>query len=270
MAIVLGIDAAWTVKQPSGVALLDTHKPGAMCISATPSYDAFLALVNGEQINWEAQHRGTEPPVTELLAASKALSGSAVDLIAIDMPVSKVAITGRREADQAVSREFGGRWCAAHTPNANRPGPLGARLSKAFLSHGYPIATSETPVGTSHHLLEVYPHPALLALLKREKRVPYKVSRARRYWPNTAPAERASLILAELHQIAAALSRELGPLPFTLPAHEHSVPTRVLKTYEDTLDAVVSAWVGWLYLQGKSVPLGDATAAVWCPQSALR
>ncbi|HEY0720669.1 MAG TPA: DUF429 domain-containing protein, partial [Gammaproteobacteria bacterium] len=62
---------------------------------------------------------------------------------------------------------------------------------------------------------------------------------------------------------------ELGPLPFTLPDGEQPVATRVLKAYEDTLDAVVSAWVGWLYLQGKAVPLGDDQAAVWCPASAL-
>lgn len=270
MTMILGIDAAWTANQPSGVALLDTSKPSAMCVATAPSYGAFLALAQGEQVNWEEKHGGGEVPVTKLLAASKALSCDAVDVIAIDMPVSKQAITGRREADQAVSREFGGRWCAAHTPNASRPGPLGARLTEAFLLHGYPVATSETPAGTPHHLIEVYPHPALLALLGRERRVPYKVSRARQYWPEATPAERRSRILAELYHIAAALARELGPLPFTLPSAEQPVPIRVLKAYEDTLDAVVSAWVGWLYLQGKAVALGDGAAAVWCPTSVVQ
>lgn len=269
MAIILGIDAAWTAKQPSGVALLDTHKPRAMCVAAAPSYGSFLALAQGEPVNWEVQHGGDEAPVSELLATCETLSGGSVDIIAIDMPVSRQAITGRREADQAVSREFGGRWCAAHTPNANRPGPLGARLTEAFLSHGYPVATTETAAGASHHLLEVYPHPALLALLEREKRVPYKVAKARKYWPGTSVKERTALLLSEMHQIAAALTDELGPLPFKLPKGDQPVATSALKAYEDTLDALVSAWVGYLYLQGRAVPLGDSSAAIWCPNSAL-
>lgn len=269
MAVILGIDAAWTPKQPSGVALLNTNHSGAMCMVATPSYSSFLAALNGSAVNWEEHHAGDEAPVDELLTASEDFAGQSVDIIAIDMPISKVAITERREADQAVSREFGGRWCAAHTPNANRPGPLGARLTETFLSHGYPVATTETAAGSPRHLLEVYPHPALLALLVREKRVPYKVAKARKYWPGTTVKERSALLLSEMHEIEAALTGELGPLPFTLPNGDQPVATHVLKAYEDTLDAVVSAWVGYLYLQGRAVPLGDNSAAVWCPASAL-
>ena len=269
MALVLGIDAAWTTGQPSGVALLDAAASGAMCLVAAPSYAAFLAQANGQDIDWQAAQAGGEAPLAELLAASERLAGRAMEVIAVDMPVSRQAISGRREADQAVSREFGGRWCAAHSPNSNRPGALGERLSEACLSCGYPLATTATALPTSRRLLEVYPHPAMLALLQREKRVPYKVSRAARYWPTATPAQRRANILAELRAIAAGLEGELGPLPITIPS-DADRSARVLKTYEDTLDAVISAWVGWLYLQGKAVPLGDEHAAIWCPRSVVR
>ncbi len=269
MALVLGIDAAWTTGQPSGVALLDAAASGAMCLVAAPSYAAFLAQANGLGIDWQAVQTGGEAPLAELLAASERLAGRAVDVIAVDMPVSRQLIAGRRGADQAVSREFGGRWCAAHTPNSRRPGPVGERLSAACLSLGYPVASTATAPATPERLLEVYPHPALLALLQREKRVPYKVSRAARYWPEATPAQRRAKILAELRAIAAGLEGELGPLPVAIPSDADS-PARLLKTYEDTLDAVISAWVGWLYLQGEAVPLGDEHAAIWCPRSVVR
>jgi hypothetical protein len=38
-----------------------------------------------------------------------------------------------------------------------------------------------------------------------------------------------------------------------------------LKRYEDTLDALVCAWLGFRFLAGKTLPLGDETAAIWCP-----
>ena len=270
MAIVLGIDAAWTATQASGVALLDAGRAAGRCVVATPSYFAFLALARGGVFRWDERQLGGEAPVEELLAASEALVGRSVDIIAVDMPLSTQVIAGRREADQAVSREFGGRKCSTHSPNASRPGPLGARLTKAFLSLGYPVATTETPPTASHRVLEVYPHPALLALLRREQRVPYKVANARKHWPDRSAEERSTLLRSELKGIEAALVRELGPLPFSVPGPEQPVPTRALKAYEDALDAVVSAWVGVLYLEGKAVALGDASGAVWCPASVIR
>jgi predicted RNase H-like nuclease len=38
------------------------------------------------------------------------------------------------------------------------------------------------------------------------------------------------------------------------------------KTYEDALDALVSAWVGMKYLEGNATPYGDSTAAIWIPE----
>ncbi len=270
MAIVLGIDAAWTATQPSGVALVDTLRPDSKCVAAVPSYSAFLEVADGGVVDWEGRHLGNKPPVAELLSACEVMAGKAVDVIAIDMPISNAPIIGRRAADQAVSREFGGRWCSTHTPNTIRPGPLGARLTEAFLSLGYPVATTETQAGTLHRLIEVYPHPALLALLGRDRRVPYKVAKVRKYWPNEPAEVRTALVLAELHAIEAGLTAALGQLPFTVPRSDAPVLQRVLKSFEDTLDAVVCAWVGCLYLQGKAVPLGDASAVVWCPTAALR
>src|SRR5438552_1783477 len=76
---------------------------------------------------------------------------------------------------------------------------------------GFPIATAAPDDVRGPRLVEVYPHPALLTLLGRPYRVPYKVSKASRYWPDATPAERRASLLGELTAISGALAQALGP-----------------------------------------------------------
>jgi len=267
MAVILGIDAAWTLTEPSGVALLDT-RGGAKCLGVAPSYAAFLMLSEGCPVDWGASHEGQEPPIAALLEAARRMAGAPVDVVAIDMPVSRLPINSRRAADNAVSLEFGGRWCSTHTPSSLRPGPMGARITAAFAALGYSVAATETSPGTPMQLLEVYPHTALLSLLKRERRVPYKIGKLRSYWKNETPEGRRRLLFQELRAIEAGLCAVLGPLPIVWPLP--SAKTHVLKAFEDALDAMISAWVGMQYMDGGAVPLGDESAAVWCPRDVVR
>jgi hypothetical protein len=39
-----------------------------------------------------------------------------------------------------------------------------------------------------------------------------------------------------------------------------------LKRYEDALDALISAWVGVEFINGRAIPYGDDAAAVWVPR----
>src|SRR5205823_2442206 len=98
---------------------------------------------------------------TALLAASAQLGHHPVDLVAVDMPLSRAPIAGRRASDDAVSREYGGRKAGTHTPSASRPGPLGEALRDAFEGERYLLRTEAIGVPG---LIEVYPHPALIEL----------------------------------------------------------------------------------------------------------
>lgn len=117
--------------------------------------------------------------------------------------------------------------------------------------------------------IEVYPHPALLSLMRRSRRVPYKVSKSRTYWPELTARERIDSIVRELAAIEDALKERFGALPFTTPAADEVHTFSALKRHEDALDALVCAWVGTEFLAGAAVPLGDATAAIWCPRDAV-
>lgn len=270
MDAILGIDAAWTAGQPSGVALAEETTRGWRCIAVAPSYESFIALADGISVDWSAPRiPGSPPPVELLLSATTRLTTAHLSIVTIDMPIATVPITERRVADNEISKTFGSRHCSTHSPNHDRPGPLGAALSREFESQGYTIATKSDPVGTLNRLIEVYPHPALLSLLGREERVRYKVSKTKKYWRNISASEGRKKILEELHAIRLELHKKLGPFELPLPPLGTETTPRMLKRYEDALDALVCVWVGTTYLGKNASAFGNTTAAIWCPSDPL-
>lgn len=266
MEAVLGIDAAWTCRQPTGVALLDHCDGGWQCIALAPSYDSFVNLTNGVKVDWALRPAASEPNPSQLLAAAeRLLSGKKVSLVTVDMPISTDEITGRREADNAVSREFGRAGCGTHSPSSIRPGRIGAMLSAGFAEAGYPVATTTTHAPAIPRLVEVYPHPALLSLTNSTFRLPYKVSKSRKYWPGTPTSTRVGEIIEVFQRILVALEQRITHIPLVLPTADSGARVADLKRYEDALDALVCGWVGTKYMAGQSKSYGDETAAIWIP-----
>jgi predicted RNase H-like nuclease len=209
------------------------------------------------RVDWAAKPAGQAPHASELVNAARVLlDGAAVDVVTIDMPISIAEITGRRAADSAVSKVFGGRGCGTHSPNTMRPGAIAKVLRDQFAELGFPIATSLTPTGTSPTLVEVYPHPALLVLMNASYRVPYKIAKVGRYWPTLSPSERRQKVVQTWHDIHAALGVTIAGAELPLPSPDSAAPlgNAELKRYEDALDAVVCGWIGIAYLQGLCAP----------------
>ena len=270
MITILALDAAWTATEPSGVALVQDGPAGWRCVALVPSYGEFFAQAEGRATDWSSRaFGGTQPDVPRLLAAARALAGEPVDLVTLDMPVATLPFSSRRVADEMVSAEFGSRWCSTHTPNTKRPGPLGTYLSSALRARGYELATTATLAAEAKRLVEVYPHPALLSLLQRPRRVPYKVSKSKKYWPHLDVRGRIAALLGEFNSIYLAIEKVFGPFGFNLPSPEDVPNLACLKRYEDALDAMVCAWVGVEYLQSRTVAIGDETAAIWCPSDVV-
>ena len=268
---ILAIDAAWTASQPSGVALVQQRVNGWRCVALAPSYQSFMEMAAATSLDWTVtRFPGSEPDTSRLLEAAGELVGTSVDLVTLDMPVARSRFDTRREADRAVSREFSSRWCAAHSPTAARPRLLGARISDALSKAGYELATTATASPGGRQFLEVYPHPALLSLLRRPRRVPYKVSKFRKYWPGESVSGRIQNLLIEFIAIRDALVQVFDGLRLGLPEPATMKSLSALKRYEDALDALVCAWVGVEYLAGRVVPLGNDDAAIWCPADVVR
>jgi predicted RNase H-like nuclease len=187
-----------------------------------------------------------------------------VDLVAVDMPLSKEPITARRMSDDLVSRAYGARHCSTHTPSVTRPGAISDDLTTAFSEMGYPLATSGQP---EHALIEVYPHPALVELACADRRLPYKASKVGTYWPGLASTERKALLFAEWGRIIELLDKEVCGVASALPPPEAGASQVGLKAMEDQIDAIVCAWVGTQVLKGAADPFGDNTSAIWIPRA---
>jgi predicted RNase H-like nuclease len=267
MTLILGIDAAWTATEPSGVALVSNAGGPWRCLAVAPSYNSFVALAARNAVDWTVRPLASAPDPKQLLTAAQTLAGAKVDLVTVDMPVATVPFEKRRQADEVVSTEFGARHCGTHSPTKERPGAQGAAFTAAFAALGYAVATTATAVQSYPRLLEVYPHPALLTLMNADKRVPYKQSKSKTYWDKADKTQRIANLLQEYQKIEAKLHEAIGPFELPLPTLHASAELKLatLKRYEDAIDALICCWVGTLYAEGKARPLGDDTAAIWCP-----
>lgn len=268
MTSVLGIDAAWTQKQPSGVALISDDPNGGWClVHAAPSYRSFIARAAGPG-DAEARPSGSPPVAAELLNAARLIGGESVGVVAIDMPLARSPIASRRVSDNAVSKAYGGRKCGTHTPNLERPGLISDRLRSGFEAAGYPLRTRRFE---GHGLIEVYPHPALVELAQARERLPYKAGKLRTYWPDAPPIVRKNRLREQWSEIVRLLETEVAGVAAALPLPGPEATGVQLKAFEDMLDAVVCAWVGACALETRATPFGDDDSAIWIPAStALR
>ena len=131
MRIVLGIDAAWTDKNPSGIAVAIEEPEGWVLKGAFPSVEHFIAEAHERPA--PEKPSGGVGQAHDLLEATRALAGRPPDLVAIDMPMALEPITTRRASDDALSRAYACRrescrtdlsWSRrwfAHSP-CRRPG----------------------------------------------------------------------------------------------------------------------------------------------------
>lgn len=281
MGAVLGIDAAWTEKNPSGVALAALVDGVWTCLAVAPSYDRFCDLASGRIAaggQWVPKPAAGAAPVAALLEASRTFLAKArvfptIDVVAVDMPLSRVPLTARRAGDNAVSRALGRYKCGVHSPK-ERPGTLGAELTNAFVRRGFPLAVCDGG-HPEPALLEVFPHAVLVGLqvehggvpLAEARRCLYKVSRSSQHWPKTPIRERVGFLLEQFRMILGWLGREIKIPSFPLPIQEDGMPLASLKPYEDGLDGLACCVQAVRYLEGRARCLGDADGAIWIPDT---
>ena len=211
----VGIDLAWGEKSPSGLAVVDA--------------DGLLVHVSAQ---------GND----EAIVASLTHYVESDCLVAIDAPLVVENATGNRPGEAALNRDFARFDAGAHPSNTgNRVFagvPRGARLATMLGLDMDPASSSR------RRAIEVYPHPATVALFRLGRTLKYK--------------HKAGRLLPQLRSELLRLMRLLeglndSPLPLHVGDHQEwkALVTQVgsasrksdLRRAEDQVDAVLCAYV---------------------------
>ena len=140
----VGLDLAWGEKNNTGVAVIDSD--GRLLQLGAAHDDASIEAA-------------VEPYVSDDC------------LVAIDAPLIVRNPTGSRSCETALNRDFHRFEAGAHPANTANPAfknPRGARIATALTLDMDPASSS------TRRAIEVYPHPATVALFGLEKTLKYK------------------------------------------------------------------------------------------------
>jgi len=271
--LVLGIDAAWTAHHPAGVALVQVPTRGRpRLLRVARSYEEFCHMSGDSGIAWSKKVDGSSPNMNALLTACEKIAGAMPNVIALDIPIGPQPITGRRTADNTVTRLYIKRRAGTHTPTSHRPGPISQMLFDQLSDRGFKWLNAQASAFRSknfHVFIEVYPHPAIIELLNLDERLKYKVSKRQKYWPALDRAARWKKVTQQLYRLRAALDQQIIDVRKWLPPASSFIgdgQTSRLKGYEDAIDAIVCAWIGCEFLAKRCVAYGDAASAIWLPK----
>lgn len=211
----IGIDLAWGERNPTGVAVLD--ESGVLV------------------------HLGSVRTDDDIVAAVQPfLSGGVV--VGIDAPLVVNNSTGNRAAERALNADFARFDAGAHPVNTANPafadGTRGARIS-ARLSLDLNPASRRT-----RRAVEVYPHPATVALFHLGRTLKYKNKQGR----SVAQLREELLTLIGLLESLATASPPLRLIGndqwrAQVAAVETATTKAQLRTIEDQVDAVICAYV---------------------------
>lgn len=211
----IGVDLAWGTRNPTGVAVLDAEHR-LVHVGAAHDDAAVLAAL---------------PPYVR---------GDC--LVAIDAPLVVTNRTGQRPAEAALNRDFGRFQAGAHPANTARPEfagvPRGARLATTLGLDMDPLS------GARRRAIEVYPHPATVALFRLGRTLKYKAKPGR-----DLPQLRSELLrlmdaLEGLRSAAVPLGVADNPDWADLRLRVTTAERKSdLRRAEDPVDAVVCAYV---------------------------
>jgi predicted RNase H-like nuclease len=210
----LGLDLAWSVRNPSGVAAL---------------------APDGTLLDVRADLRGDD----EILAWVRSWRGSN-GVIGIDMPTIVPNATGMRACERELGSVFRGAHAAPHPANRGRfpDGGRARRLIDALRDDGVCEALDVVPDDPRTVALEVFPHPAHVRLFDLPTTFKYK----RKPGTNRPPFRDEWV----RYRAALASLRDADPplvLDARVPDDVAGMRGAAYKYWDDALDAISCAYV---------------------------
>lgn len=217
----VGIDLAWSYRNPSAVVVLE----------------------GGKAVAWKGKAAGDE----EIIAFLKETVGEGPALVAVDAPLIVPNEGGWRPCDSELAMAFRRYEATPHPANRRRFGGKvrGEELVRKLMAEGFIHSPFIEPLKATRQVVEVYPHPAAVNLFGLETTLKYKAKTGRSLDFRKMELSRYITLLRSLEKAypplsaSQILSRELPPLK-----------GRELKAFEDLLDALFCAYIAlycWTY-----------------------
>jgi predicted RNase H-like nuclease len=231
---VVGVDLAWASRNRTGLCVVeDGHVLDSACVRSDDEITAWI--------------RERAPGDV---------------LVAFDAPLVVTNRCGRRACETVIASAFARAHAGPYPANLTllRDHVRARHLARRLGLSVAPRAVRRRPLRAA---IEVYPHPALVVLLDRPDRLPYKAR------PGRSLAVRHAA-LCELAEGLERFKRADPPLDVTTSprwrplaaACQARLSGAALKRLEDELDAYVCAYIGWYHLAWagrRSLTVGDGT-----------
>ncbi len=211
----VGVDLAWGVRRPTGLAVLDDD--GRLLHVASESSDDAIAAALAPYVAGEC-------------------------LVAIDAPLVVTNATGNRPAEAELNRDFRAFEAGAHPTNTGKPefrdGPRGGRLAERL---GLDLDPGSEG---GRRAIEVYPHAAIVALFRLGRTLKYKDKRGRALDDLRSELMRLMTLLEGLRDADTPLRLHGNPAWAELVTQVREASRKSdLRKVEDQVDAVVCAYV---------------------------
>jgi predicted RNase H-like nuclease/ppGpp synthetase/RelA/SpoT-type nucleotidyltranferase len=212
----VGLDLAWGVRKPTGIAVVDGVTARLVYLGAA-SDDAGIRAAVGPYVGGDC-------------------------LVAVDAPLIVVNATGQRPAEKQLNADFGRFQAGAHPANTGKPEftdtPRGARIVADLGLDMDPRSRAR------RRAIEVYPHPATVALFRLGRTLKYKAK------PGRTVAQLRSELLRLIEHIEG-LAQANPPLRVAdndawaalRNIVERAERKSELRKAEDPVDAVICAYV---------------------------
>jgi predicted RNase H-like nuclease len=225
----IGIDLAWSSRNPTGLAAFYWNGEAATLLEPLPAHPLY-----------------SDAEITAYIRKSAA-RGSVV--VAIDAPLTVPNQSGRRPGEIELNAVFARFHAGAHPANRQRLASYNGgtvrgeellrQLAKLDIRHDATIIQRQP----TRQAFEVYPHPAMVVLFGLDRVLKYKAK------PGIAHAQRLKAFRdyqRHLHNLRTGIPPMILPTELLAEAHLNK-RGRALKAYEDQLDAVFCAYLGLYY-----------------------
>ena len=210
----VGIDLAWSYRNPSAVVILERERA----------------------IAWSDKVGNDE----EIIAFLREVIREKPALVAVDAPLVVPNEKGIRSCDRELAEAFRRYEAAPHPANRLRFGGKvrGEELTRKLEQEGFVHSPFIEPLRETRQVVEIYPHPATITLFGLEKTLKYKARPGRSIDFRKAELMRFITLLKGLEEAFPALHA-----PAILNKDVLPLNGRKLKAFEDLIDALFCAYI---------------------------